>query len=57
MPDVLHGVSPVYLFIAIFAVLTFLKFIRATARTMLWSVAICGLVYLAAFVGRAAGVW
>lgn len=57
MPDVLHGVSPVYLFIAIFVVLTVLKFIRATARTMLWSVAICGLVYLAAFVGRAAGVW
>lgn len=57
MPDVLQGVSPVYLLIAVFAVLTFLKFIRATARTMLWSVAICGLVYLAAFVGRAAGVW
>lgn len=57
MPDVLQGVSPVYLLIAVFAVLTFLKFIRATARTMLWSVVICGLVYLAAFVGRAAGAW
>lgn len=57
MPDVLLGVSPVYLLISIFVVLTFLRFIRATARTMLWSVAICGLVYLAAFIGRAAGAW